>query len=142
MRVTEVRVKLRSPSEPSDRLLAYAIVTLDGCFVLHDVKIVQGEAGPFVAMPSRKAIRRCRRCRWKCELRANFCAHCGHDLNLDPPDGPSPAKSYYDVAHPVTPEFRQHVNAEVLRVYREELARPQDPDCYGVDLDEYERRVD
>lgn len=36
------------------KLKAYAIVTFDDCFVLHNVKLIEGEKGIFVAMPSRR----------------------------------------------------------------------------------------
>lgn len=36
------------------KLKAYATVTFDDCFVLHNVKLVEGEKGIFVAMPSRR----------------------------------------------------------------------------------------
>lgn len=36
------------------RLRAVASVTLDNCFVLHELKLIEGEKGLFVAMPSKK----------------------------------------------------------------------------------------
>lgn len=36
------------------KLKAYATVTFDDCFVLHNVKLIEGEKGIFVAMPSRR----------------------------------------------------------------------------------------
>ena len=36
------------------KLKAYATVTFDDCFVLHNVKLIEGEEGIFVAMPSRR----------------------------------------------------------------------------------------
>ena len=36
------------------KLKAYATVTFDDCFVLHNVKLIEGEQGIFVAMPSRR----------------------------------------------------------------------------------------
>jgi len=37
-----------------DKLKAYATITIDGCFVVRDLKIIQGQAGVFVAMPAKK----------------------------------------------------------------------------------------
>lgn len=37
-----------------DRLKAYATITFDDCFVVRDLKIIQGHAGLFVAMPSKR----------------------------------------------------------------------------------------
>ncbi len=36
------------------KLKAYATVTFDECFVLHNVKLIEGEKGVFIAMPSRR----------------------------------------------------------------------------------------
>lgn len=50
MDVTEVRV---FPVE-EERLRAYATITLDHCFLVRDLKIINGNKGLFVAMPSKK----------------------------------------------------------------------------------------
>lgn len=52
MEVTEVRV-FRA-DEDDERLKAYATVTFDNCFVVRDLKIINGNSGLFVAMPSKK----------------------------------------------------------------------------------------
>jgi stage V sporulation protein G len=51
VKVTEVRVRRLNPE---GRMKAVASVTLDGEFVVHDVRVVEGHNGLFVAMPSRK----------------------------------------------------------------------------------------
>ncbi|MEW6033082.1 MAG: septation regulator SpoVG [Bacillota bacterium] len=51
MRVTDVRVRRLNPE---GRMKAVASVTIDGEFVIHDVRVVEGHNGLFVAMPSRK----------------------------------------------------------------------------------------
>jgi len=50
MKVTEVKV---FPVN-EERLKAYAAITIDDCFVVRDLKIIQGTSGLFVAMPSKK----------------------------------------------------------------------------------------
>jgi len=50
MEVTEVRV---FPMQ-EDRLKAYVTITFDHCFVIRDLKVIQGDNGLFVAMPSKK----------------------------------------------------------------------------------------
>ena len=52
MEVTEVRVFLAE--EEDERLKAYATVTFDNCFVVRDLKVISGNNGLFVAMPSKK----------------------------------------------------------------------------------------
>jgi stage V sporulation protein G len=37
------------------KLKAVASMTIDDCFVVHDIKIIEGQEGYFIAMPSRKA---------------------------------------------------------------------------------------
>lgn len=50
MDITEVRV---FPVN-EDKLKAYATVTFDDCFVVRDLKVINGNSGLFVAMPSKK----------------------------------------------------------------------------------------
>lgn len=50
MEITEVRVFPRN----EEKLKAYVTITFDATFVVRDVKIIQGEKGLFLAMPSRK----------------------------------------------------------------------------------------
>lgn len=52
MEVTEVRVFIAN--EEDERLKAYATVTFNNCFVVRDLKIILGNTGLFVAMPSKK----------------------------------------------------------------------------------------
>lgn len=41
-------------TKPESKLLAVASFTIDGEFVIHDVKIIAGRDGTFIAMPSRQ----------------------------------------------------------------------------------------
>ncbi len=50
MKITEVKV---FPVN-EDRLKAYVSITLENCFVVRDLKVIQGTNGLFVAMPSKK----------------------------------------------------------------------------------------
>jgi len=50
MEITEVRIHLR----PESKLKAFATITFDNTFVVHNVKIVNGKKGLIVSMPSRK----------------------------------------------------------------------------------------
>ncbi|MDH7478828.1 MAG: septation regulator SpoVG [Syntrophomonadaceae bacterium] len=51
MNVTDVKVRRVNPE---GRMKAVVSITFDGEFVVHDVKVVEGPNGLFVAMPSRK----------------------------------------------------------------------------------------
>ncbi|MCD6413389.1 MAG: septation regulator SpoVG [Elusimicrobia bacterium] len=50
MEITDVRIFLRN--EP--KLKAYVSITFDGCFVVHNMRVIDGKNGLFVAMPSKK----------------------------------------------------------------------------------------
>lgn len=50
MKVTEVRI---TPREDG-RLKAFANITFDDCFVVRGLKVIEGETGFFVSMPSRR----------------------------------------------------------------------------------------
>lgn len=51
MQITELRIR---KVENEGKLRAYVTVTFDNCFVVHNVKIIEGQNGLFIAMPSRK----------------------------------------------------------------------------------------
>lgn len=52
MNITDVRVRKMMKES---NLKAVASITIDDDFVVHDIKVVEGEKGLFIAMPSRKA---------------------------------------------------------------------------------------
>ena len=52
MNITEVRIRLVKKDE--GKLKDVASVTIDNCFVVHDVKIIEGTDDYFIAMPSKK----------------------------------------------------------------------------------------
>jgi len=53
MKITDVRLRLVQ-GENELKLKAYADITFDESFVIHGLKIIDGQKGMFVAMPSRK----------------------------------------------------------------------------------------
>ncbi|MBQ7351556.1 MAG: septation regulator SpoVG [Clostridia bacterium] len=52
MKITDIRIRI-VPNEES-KLKAVASITIDDCFVVHDIKVLEGNQGYFVSMPSRK----------------------------------------------------------------------------------------
>ena len=80
MQITELRIR---KVEDEGKLRAYVTVTFDNCFVVHNVKIIEGKTGLFIAMPSRKT--------------ANG--------------------EYKDVAHPISPDFRNELQDKILAEY-------------------------
>ena len=51
MKITDVRIRRIASS---GKMKAVASITIDGVFVVHDIKVIEGEKGLFVAMPSKK----------------------------------------------------------------------------------------
>ncbi|MBA3953908.1 septation regulator SpoVG [Candidatus Dependentiae bacterium] len=51
MRITEVKVY---PATESSRLKAYATIVFEDCFIVRDLKVIEGAKGLFVSMPSRR----------------------------------------------------------------------------------------
>jgi stage V sporulation protein G len=125
--ITEVRIKLME--EPGERLQAFCSITFDDCFVIRDLKIIEGTNGPFVAMPSRKLTSHCPQCGSKNHLRSNFCNECGQKLNANraPLDEDGRAKLYADIAHPINSMCREAIQDRVIREFREEQERAKQP---------------
>jgi len=80
MELTDVRVR-RVMAE--GKLKAYVTVTFDECFVVHNIKVIEGKGGMFIAMPSRKTR----------------------------------TGEYKDIAHPINPDFRALLQADILAAY-------------------------
>jgi len=138
MNITEVRVKLTEESD--DRLQAFCSITFDDCFVVRDLKIIEGTNGPFVAMPSRKLTSHCSRCGCKNHLRSHYCNHCGTKLNPDRAarDQDGRAKLYADIAHPINSTCREMIQERVIAEYRGELELAQKPGYTSRYEDEYD----
>ncbi|MBZ4673810.1 MAG: uncharacterized protein JG773_781 [Spirochaeta sp.] len=86
MDISEVRVRKVSQA---GKLKAYVTVTFDNQFVVHNIKIIEGREGDFIAMPSRQL--------------ANG--------------------EFKDVAHPISSDFRDHLQQVVMNAYVSEEAQ-------------------
>lgn len=53
MNITDVRVRKITKE---GKMKAVVSITIDNEFVVHDIKVIEGEKGLFIAMPSRKAV--------------------------------------------------------------------------------------
>jgi stage V sporulation protein G len=125
--ITEVRIKLME--EPGERLKAFCSVTFDDCFVVRDLKIIDGSNGPFVAMPSRKLTSHCPKCGMKNHLRAGYCNQCGarQDDSRAAKDSDGRSKLYADIAHPINSICREMIQNCVIAEYFEEIERAKQP---------------
>lgn len=137
MEMTDVRVKLIQDS--GDRLKAVCSVTFEEEFVVRDVKVVEGTNGLFVAMPSRKLSIHCPKCRHKNHLRAQFCNECGAKLppGRARPDANGRTRLHRDIAHPITPAFREKMQQHVIEAYEAEVGRSDEPGYEPVSIDDY-----
>ena len=129
MKVTEVRI---FPKEGADKKLrAFATITFDDCFVVRDIKIIEGNKGYFVAMPSRRIKEPCPKCGHRNIIRSRYCNQCGMklpEMHLLPEQVADPQllqAEHKDVAHPITAECREYVQRAVLDAYQKEKEKSQ-----------------
>jgi stage V sporulation protein G len=139
MRLTEVRVKLCDGQ--AGRLKAFCSLTFDNCFVVRDVKLIEGNDGLFLAMPARKLCDHCPRCNDKNHLRARFCSSCGQRLDenrfmrYQNGNGGSRLKLHADIAHPINADCRQEIEHSVVSAYHSELEKSKMPGYVAPNLD-------
>ena len=124
MKITEVRIFTKEG--PDKKLRAFATVTFDNCFVVRDIKIIEGSKGYFVAMPSRRIKEPCPKCSHRNVLRSRYCNQCGTALPTVPAEFEREGEhdlrqaEHKDIAHPITAECREYIQREVLEAYHKE----------------------
>ena len=135
MEISEVRVKLVENRD--ERLKAFCSMTLDGEFVVRDIKIIEGRGGLFVAKPSRKMSDHCQ-CGAKNSLRARYCSGCGKRLPEEraKKDNIGRVKLHADIAHPINSECRDKIQNAIVLAYEEEVKRSKEPGYRPIDLDD------
>ncbi len=136
MKISEVRVKLMNNKD--NRLKAFCSVTMDGEFVVRDIKVIEGINGFFVAMPSRKMSDHCEKCGGKNHLRAKFCNNCGTNLkhNRARKDLKGRMKLHADIAHPINIDCRKRIQEEVTKAFKAEVEKSKQPGYKPVEMDE------
>jgi len=128
MEITDIRVKLISRG--NEKLKAFCNITLSNCFVVRELKIIEGPKGIFVAMPSRKITDHCIKCGCKNSILAKFCSECGVRLerfNQNAKSATERVRAYSDIVHPITLEMRDAIQNKVIGAYRTELERSKEP---------------
>ncbi len=148
MQLTEVRVKLCEGQ--AGRLKAFCSLTFDHAFVIRDVKLIDGNDGLFLAMPSRKLCDHCPQCAEKNHLRAKFCNNCGERLDENRHQryqngNGSRLKLHADIAHPINVGTRMEIETRVVSAYWNEVEKSKlpgyvAPTLDGEDLDFYDLR--
>ncbi len=128
MEITEVRIFLKNGNDK--KLKAYATVTFDNAFVVRNIKVIEGQKGLFVAMPSRKLKEPCPKCSFKNAVRSKFCNNCGASLPqtdrkpIQASDTAQKESEHRDIAHPITLECREYLQKKVLEAYDAEIKNP------------------
>ena len=125
MEITEIRV---FPKEGQDKKLkAYITVTFDDVFVVRNIKVIQGSSGLFIAMPSRKMKNPCLKCNFKNEVGSKFCNHCGAQCQteIDPKSLEQAKAEHRDIAHPITQQFREHLQEKIQEAYNKEAVQTE-----------------
>jgi len=139
MKLTEVRINLCL--DVRSRLKAFCSLTFDNTFVIRDVKLIEGNDGLFLAMPSRKLADHCQRCGEKTHLRARFCNSCGsrlddqRHLRHQNGNGTPRLKLHADIAHPINAQCRYDIEHQVVNAFHEETERSKCPGYVPPNLD-------
>jgi len=124
--ITEVRIFIKNAQDR--KLKAYSTVTFDNAFVVRDIKVIEGNKGLFVAMPSRRLKEVCPKCGHKNVLHSKYCNNCGSSLPQPKLQTSSNSEidrqaEHKDIAHPITQEFREYLQKKILEVYEQEKAK-------------------
>ncbi len=117
MEITEVKIFRKENRDK--KLRAFATITFDDCFVVRDLKVIEGNKGLFVAMPSRRVKEPCPSCGHRNVVRSKFCNNCGK--GLDPNVTVSRENEHKDIAHPITLQCRELVQKIVLDAFEKEV---------------------
>ena len=123
MEISSVRVHLRDSKQES-KLRAFVTITLDGVFVVRDLKIIEGKKGLFVAMPTFKIKKPCHECGNQNFLRSQYCSKCGKSLPQEDMND-NKVEEYKEIAHPITREARNYIQDTVLEAYQKELEKSE-----------------
>ena len=139
MQLTDIRIKLCE--DQGNRLKAFCALTFDNTFVIRDVKLIDGNDGLFLAMPSRKLTDHCGRCGDKNHLRARYCNNCGGRLDENrsqrnqQSSGHTRLKLHADIAHPINADCRHEIERQVIEAFHTEFVRSQQPGYVAPNLD-------
>lgn len=120
MQITQVKIHYKDAQ--NSKLKAFVTVTFDDMFVIHDLKVIEGKNGFFVAMPSVKRKETCEKCGRKTPVKSKFCNECGHKMTADSlvSHNDMARGDHKDIAHPITAEARDYVQKKVLEAFEQQ----------------------
>ena len=113
--------------------------------MVHDLRVIDGRNGFFVAMPSRKLSDNCPRCGGKNHLTAKFCSECGAKLEESRAAvHKGRDKLHVDVAHPINPACRQMIQSTVLKAFEGEADKgaEQEEPARGYEREQLDELAD
>lgn len=117
MNITDTRLDIID--NPSGKLRAFCSMTFNDEFVVKNFKIIEGNHGLFVAMPSRKLTKPCYRCDNRAFRNANYCDRCGKEF--DDRSGNShhdTEDTHSDIAFPIEDDFREQLEDQLIAAYK------------------------
>lgn len=120
MNITDIRLDVID--NPSGKLRAFCSLTLNDEFVVKNFKIIEGNHGLFVAMPSRKLTKPCYRCDNRAFRSANYCDRCGKEF--DDRSGNShhdTGETHSDIAFPIQDDFREELEDRLIDAYKKRM---------------------
>jgi len=130
MEITEVRIFSKEGS--NNKLKAYATITIDNAFVVRNIKVIEGKAGLFIAMPSRRIKESCPKCNHKNVIHSKFCNECGSQIPVSTLPQVSQdhdqahdlrQSEHKDIAHPITVQAREYIQKKILDAYQAEKSK-------------------
>lgn len=131
LRITDVRVVLANVGvDGPGKVLAFVSFMFNDCIAVHNVKVVQGNNGIIVSMPSRKVTAHCPNCGINNNLNAYYCNGCA--INLGKPRRPpitiSGQQRYHqDILHPTCQASRRLIDTAILAAYDAEVEASSQP---------------
>jgi len=134
MNITEVRIKLLN--NQADKLRGFASITVEDCLVIRDLKVIEGNNGLFIAMPSRKLCERCHSCGCKNHMRARFCNDCGKSVRSAQMESRGRVRLYADISHPIHQDARDLVERRVLKAFQTEVDRSKESGYVAQSFDD------
>jgi len=110
VKVTDVKIRIRSGK---GAVKAIVSVTLDDCFAVHGLRIIEGKTGFHVAMPSERPKISCPKCSKRNEVGSKYCHFCGFQFQAQ-----EPSNEHRDIAHPINQETRSVIEKAVIEAYQ------------------------
>lgn len=120
-------IPLPDPQEPNKQVSKLAQI------ILNDIRIIEKDARLFIAMPSRRIMRGCARCRQKNCIDAEYCNWCSARLPMPTYkiDERGREVRFADISYPINSESRNALQAAILNAYEKASETEQLVESYN-----------